>query len=129
MHVLYDTQTVRPLDRYDYYQAGAAAEVVPVAVHGRSPGHLLATMSVAQIGDFEIEAMTWAADSTVVTRRTERLIRAGDPECYRIGLSINGGIRLEQAGNQVSFRARDIALWDLSLPCQAMHPTGPMRVV
>jgi hypothetical protein len=92
MRVLYDTKAVHPLDRYDYYRAGAAAELAPVAVYGRAPGHLLARMSVAQVGDFEIEAVTWAADSEVAVRRTERLIRAGDPECYRMGLSVNGGV-------------------------------------
>jgi AraC-like DNA-binding protein len=130
MYVLYDTTTVHPLDRYGHYRAGAGTELAPVAVHGRSPGHLLATMSVAQVGDFEIEAITWAADSEVVARRTERLIRACDPECYRIFLSVAGGPRMEQAGNQVDFRARDIALYDLSHPWQSTHPTGSaMRAV
>jgi hypothetical protein len=131
MYVLYDTTTVHPLDRYDHYRAGAATELAPVAVHGRSSGRLLATMSVVQVGDFEIETITWAADSEVVARRTERLIRARDPECYRILLSVDGGLRMEQAGNQVDFRARDIALYDLSHPWQSTHPMGPvsMRVV
>jgi hypothetical protein len=35
MHVLYDTRTVRPHERYDYYRAGAGIELAPVAVHGR----------------------------------------------------------------------------------------------
>ncbi|MGH3999385.1 MAG: hypothetical protein ACRDTJ_18235, partial [Pseudonocardiaceae bacterium] len=114
MDILYDTRTVHPLDRYDYYRAGAGSELAPVAVHGRAPGRLLAVMSVAQIGDFEIEVLTWSADSEIVTRRTERLIRACDPECYRIFLSVSGEIRVEQAGNQADVRARDIALYDLS---------------
>ncbi|HEX6526404.1 MAG TPA: helix-turn-helix domain-containing protein [Streptosporangiaceae bacterium] len=131
MNVLYDTRTVRPPDRYEYYRAGAGAELAPVTIHGRAPGVLLAAMSVAQIGDFTIEALTWAADSEIVARRTDRLIRACDPECYRVLLSIDGGSRMEQAGSQVSFRARDIALCDLSRPWQCIHTTGPdpMRVV
>jgi len=128
MYVLYDTTTVHPLDRYDHYRAGAATELAPVAVHGRSPGRLLATMSVAHVGDFEVEAITWAADSEVVARRTERLIRACDPECYRILLTVDGGLRMEQAGNQVNFRARDIALYDLSHPWQSTHPTGSVSM-
>lgn len=131
MYVLYDTRTVHPLDRYEYARAGAAAELAPVAIRGRAQGDLLALMSVAQIGDFAIEAVTWAADSEIVAHRTERLIRACDPECYRVFLSVNGGARMEQAGNRASFRARDIALYDLSRPWQATHTTGrvPMRVV
>lgn len=125
MRMRYDTGTVHPLDRYDYYRAGAASESAPFAVYGRAPGHLLAAMSVARIGDFEIETMTWDADSEIVTRRTDRLIRACDPESYRIILSVNGGVREEQAGNRVSFRARDLALYDLSHPQQSIHTTRP----
>jgi hypothetical protein len=131
MYMLHDTRTIHPLDRYDYYRAGAGTELTPVAIQGRAPGRLLAVMSVAQISDFKIETLAWAADSEIVARRTERLIRACDPECYRILLSVNGEVRVEHAGNQVDFRARDIALYDLSRPWQATHSTGPgsMRVV
>ncbi|HZM78821.1 MAG TPA: helix-turn-helix domain-containing protein [Candidatus Limnocylindrales bacterium] len=131
MHVLYDTRTVHPLDRYEYARAGAASELAPVAIRGRTPGDLLAVMSVARIGEFVIEAVTWAADSEIAAHRTGRLIRACDPECYRIFLSVNGGVRMEQAGIRASFGARDIALYDLSRPWQTTHTTGPtpMRVV
>lgn len=70
MHTLYDTRTVHPLDRYEYYRAGAADEVAPVSVHGRPPGQMLAVMTVAQIGDFKIETFTWATDCAIVARRT-----------------------------------------------------------
>ena len=63
MYMLYDTRTIHPLDRYDYYRA----ELAPVAVQGRGPGRLLAVMSVAQICDFEIEAFTWSADFAVIS--------------------------------------------------------------
>jgi len=129
MQTLYDTRTVHPLDRYEYYRAGAANELAPVSVHGCSPGRLLAVMSVAQIGDFAIEAYTWAADREVVTRRTDHLIRAYDTECYRILLSVTPGLRIEQADHLVDFRARDIVLYDTSRPFKATHPTGPMRLV
>jgi AraC-like DNA-binding protein len=129
--MLYDTRKVHPLDRYEYYRAGAVAELAPVSVHGSAPGQLLAVMSVARIGEFVVEEVTWAADREVVARRTERLIRACDPECYRVFLSVTAGVRMEQADHRVDFRARDIALYDMSQPWTATHPTGlaPMRVV
>ena len=131
MDVQYDTRTIHPLDRYDYFRAEVGVELVPVAVHGRVPGRLLAVQSVAQIGDFKIEVVTLAADSEIVSQRTERLIRTCDPECYRLFLNVNGKIRGEQAGNQVDFRARDIALYDSSHPWQATLSMGPgsMRLV
>ncbi|MDG4765574.1 AraC family transcriptional regulator [Solwaraspora sp. WMMD406] len=125
MYVLYDTRSVHPLDRYEHVQAGVAAELAPVAIHGRAPGKLVAVMAVTEIGEFKIEAVTWAADTELAGHRTDRLIRVRDPECYRIFLSVNGGARMDQAGTQVLFRARDIALYDLSRPWQATHPTGP----
>ncbi|WFE27502.1 helix-turn-helix domain-containing protein [Solwaraspora sp. WMMD791] len=131
MYVLYDTRSVHPLERYEYAREGAAAELAPVAIHGRAPDKLLAVMSVAEIGDFKIEEVTWAADSEIIGNRTGRLIRACDPGCYRLFLSVNGNAQMEQAGTQVSFRARDIALYDLSQPWRAIHPMGtkPMHLV
>lgn len=131
MRILYDTDTVHPYERYDYYRAGAGTELAPVAAHGHPPRSLRAAMSVSQIGEFSVETISWAADSEIVAQRTERLIRAQDPECYRIFLSIEGSARMEQAGNQLCFRNRDMALYDLSRPWRATHPTSPqtMRVV
>jgi AraC-like DNA-binding protein len=131
MRTLYDTRTVHPLDRYEYYRAAAAAELVPVSIHGRPPSQLLAMMSGAKIGDFTLEVVTWAADGEAMRQRTERLIRAGDPESYRTFLSATPGVRIEQADHRVELGARDIALYDLSRPSKTTHPTAPtqMRVV
>lgn len=131
MRVLYDTTSVKPLDRYDYYRAASATELAPVGVDGRAPGRLLAAMSVASVGDIELEHVTWSADSTLVTRRTQRFIRARDPQCYRIFLCAGGMMIAEQAGNQITLRANDMALFDLSHPCDSTHGTdrGLMRAV
>jgi AraC-binding-like domain len=129
MDVLHDTRTVRPLDRFEYYvQAGAAAELAPVEISGREPRRLQAMMSSARVGDFAIEALNWAADTEITAHRTARLIRASDPECLRIFLSVHSGVRAEQAGSRVAFDARDIALYDLSCPWQATHPAGQVSM-
>jgi len=125
MRTLYDTRTVHPLDSYEYYQAKAAVEPAPEWIHGPSPGHMLAVMSVAQIGDFEIGEFTWSADREIMERRTERRIRASDPECYRIFLSVASGRRIEHADHRVAFGDRDIALYDTSRSWTATNPTGP----
>jgi AraC-like DNA-binding protein len=128
MHTLYDTRTVHPLDRYEYYRAAAASELVPVSIHGRPPSQLLAMMSGVKIGDFTLEVVTWAADGEAVRQRNERLIRAGDPESYRIFLSATPGVRIEQADHQVELHARDVALYDLSRPSKTTHPTTPTQM-
>src|SRR5262250_1476638 len=114
MKTLYDTRTVHPLDCYEYYRAKAMAEPAPELIQGSSRGRLLAVMSVAQIGDFEIGEFTWSADREIVERRTERRIRDSDPECYRIFLSVTPGRRIEHADHRVEFGYRDIALYDTS---------------
>jgi hypothetical protein len=121
MDTLYDTRTVAPLDRYEYYRASATSELVPVTIHGRPPSQLLAMMSGAKIGDFILEVVTWAADSEAVRQRNERLIRVSDPESYRIFLSATPGVRTEQADHRVKLGARDIVFYDLSRPVQALE--------
>jgi hypothetical protein len=63
MHTLYDTNSVSALDRYEYYRAAAASELVPVSIHGRPPSRLDAMMSGTQVGDFTLEVITWSADA------------------------------------------------------------------
>lgn len=128
MQVLYDTRSVHPLDRYDYYQAASGTELAPVAVDGRAPGRLLAVMSTARIGDLELEHVTWSADAQLVTRRTQRLIQARDPECYRVFLNAGGVMIGEQEGRPVPLRAGDMAVFDLSSPCDSTHGTEPTRM-
>lgn len=133
METLYDTATVPPLDRYDYYQAVSATELAPVTVtvpvHGRPPGQLRATMLVAEIGDFALEAHTFAADREVSVRRTDRLIRASDPECYRLVTALTPGIRVQHAGHTVDLGARDIALYDTSQSWETTNPTSLVQTI
>lgn len=130
MYVQYDTRKVHPLDRYEHYRAGAANERAPVMIDGGPLPDMLAVLSMIQVGDFTIELVTTAAAEPVVARRTKRLIRAGDPECYRILVTVNGGRLVEHAGKQMVIRERDISLCDLSLPWQSTHPVGTlMRVI
>jgi mannose-6-phosphate isomerase-like protein (cupin superfamily) len=82
-------------------------------------------MSVADVGDIELEHVVWSADSELVTRRTERWIRDRDPECYRIFFVVSGVMIGEQAGNQVMLRSGDMTMFDLSRPCHAIHGTDP----
>ena len=130
MRLLYDTRNVHPLDGFDHYRSGAATELAPVEVSGPAPKRLVARMSGGPIGDFGFEELTWTADTEIVTVRTERLIRASDPEQYRLILVISGEIELEQRDHRTRSRRGDIGLFDLSLPWRAAHPpeTGLMRI-
>src|SRR5581483_7782845 len=78
-----------------------------------------------------LEDLAWSADAEVVTRRTERLIRADDLDRYRLVLVVTGEVHLEQAGSRVRIRAGDVGLYHLSQPWRAAHPpgAGQIRVV
>lgn len=131
MLLQYDTDTIPGPDRYEFYRVAAASEVAPVAIIGRAPGRLRATLSRLQAGEFLIEAITYTADSSTEIVRDDRMIRAGDPDCYRMCLNITGGEGAEQGGNRTVFAERDIGLFSLSAPYRTFRPARKpdMRVV
>ncbi len=131
MRVQYNTDAVRWPDRYEYYRHAAASEVAPVAIQARAPGRLRAVLSSVQAGDFLVEAASYAADFETEFLRDDRMIRAGDPDCYRMLLNITGGEVTEQGGHQACFGARDIGLFTLSSRYRNVKPARrqPVRVV
>jgi AraC-like DNA-binding protein len=122
MRKLYDTSEVHALDRFAYYQSAAVGEFAPVLIGGQSPGRLSASMAVDQIGDLMVETYDWESDGQLEVHRTPRLIRAADPECFRILLSVHGGFGVRQDDHVVEFVPRDIALYDTSRPWSTRHP-------
>jgi hypothetical protein len=84
MRILYDTSRVHPLDRFSYFRSAAVGESAPVAIGGQPPGRLSVAMVVDQVGGLTVEVFGWESDGQIEARRTPRLIRASDPECFRI---------------------------------------------
>jgi AraC-like DNA-binding protein len=126
MHILYDTSGVHALERFSYFRSAAVGEFAPVAIGGQPPGRLSAAMVVDQVGDLMVEVFSWESDGQIEARRTPRLIQASDPECFRLLLSVHGGMRMRQHDHVVSFRPRDIALYDTSRPFDTRHlPSSP----
>jgi AraC-like DNA-binding protein len=132
MRVLYDTSEVHALDRFAYYQSAAVGEFAPVLIGGQPPARLSASMAIDQIGDLMVEMYDWKSDGQIEVHRTPRLIRAADPECFRILLSVHGGFGVRQGDHVVEFAPRDIALYDTSRPWRTRHPPNfatPKRTV
>jgi len=71
-----------------------------VEIRGRSSLSLTAAIRIAQVGQYEVEATSWLSDTEGVALRTQRLIRASDPESYRVCVLVSGELRVEQNGNQ-----------------------------
>jgi AraC-like DNA-binding protein len=131
MRVLYDTSGVHPLDRFSYYREAVAGEFAPVAVPGRSPGQFSAAMAVGQLGDVTIETSTWVSEGMIEARRTDRLIRAYDPDCLRLLTSVHGGMQTLQNDHTVDLRPGDVALYDTSRPFRSrlLPSNRPMREI
>jgi AraC-like DNA-binding protein len=119
MRILYDTSGVHALDRFSYYRSAAVGEFAPVAIGGQPPGRLSVAMVVDQVGDLMVEVFSWESDGQIEARRTPRLIRAADPDCLRLLLSVHGGMGMRQDDHVVSLQPRDIALYDTSRPFDA----------
>ncbi|RFU40041.1 helix-turn-helix domain-containing protein [Actinomadura logoneensis] len=59
------------------------------------------------------------AYSPLRSRRTMRLIRAGDPEQYQLGMVLKGSAWFAQNGAEAVLRPREMALWDTSRPYES----------
>src|SRR5262249_35929112 len=131
MRVLYDTNSVHPLDRFSYFREAAAGEFAPVAVASRPPGQFSAAMAVGQIGDVTLETSTWVSEGLIEARRTDRLIRACDPDCLRLLTGVHGGMQTLQNDHAMHLQPRDIALYDTSRPFRSrlLPSRRPMREI
>jgi AraC-like DNA-binding protein len=85
-------------------------------------------LSSFQAGDFLVEAVRYASDSASELWRNDRMIRAGDPDCYRMCLNITGGEGVEQAGNQAWFGPGDIGFFTLSSQYHTIRPVRPQEI-
>jgi AraC-like DNA-binding protein len=121
MRVLFDTTVVHPLDRFAYYRAAAGGEFAPVRIGGQSPGRLAASMVVDRIGDLMVEMFCWEFAGQIEAHRSPQLIRAVDPECFRVLLSLEGGFGVRHARQTVEFGPWDLALYDTSRPWRVRH--------
>ena len=107
----YNTDLAWGPDRYEYYRHAAASEVAPAAIQARAPGRLHAALSGVQAGDFHIDAFSYAADFDVKVLRDDRMIRAGDPDCYRMLLHITGGEVIGQADKEARWTGAGYTDW------------------
>ncbi|MEV5571940.1 helix-turn-helix domain-containing protein [Spirillospora sp. NPDC052269] len=63
--------------------------------------------------------VSWFAYSPLRSRRTMKLIRAGDPEQYQLGMVVKGNAWFAQHGAEADLRPREMALWDTSRPYES----------
>lgn len=111
------------VDRFDSFRDAVSHTFVPLQVErvGREPfdGRLrsvaLGSLQVTEIGA-----------TPHVVRRTAALIARSDPECYKLGVQLQGACLLTQDDRETRLAEGDFAIYDTSRP-YAMAFDGPYR--
>ncbi|WP_425297135.1 cupin domain-containing protein, partial [Nocardia brasiliensis] len=111
------------VDRFDCFRDAVSHTFVPLQVErvGREPfdGRLrsvaLGSLQVTEIGA-----------TPHVVRRTAALIARSDPECYKLGVQLQGACLLTQDDRETRLAEGDFAIYDTSRP-YAMAFDGPYR--
>lgn len=71
------------LERFERYREAVSATFVPLEVAREAAGPFDADLSAQAGGDLQLAHVR---ASSIVVRRTQRLIARGGPECYKLGL-------------------------------------------
>jgi AraC-like DNA-binding protein len=80
-----------------------------------------ARVGVSGFGSVQATLLT---TSPHLVRRTGKLIRQTDPEVFKLGRLIRGGVVVEQDERQAELTAGDLVLFDTSRPFQGWHLPG-----
>ncbi|MEV4254980.1 helix-turn-helix domain-containing protein [Spirillospora sp. NPDC049652] len=72
--------------------------------------------SLLDLGSAQVARFVY---SPLHSRRTMRLIRAGDPEQYQLGMVLKGTAWFAQNGAEADLRSQEMALWDTSRPYES----------
>jgi AraC-like DNA-binding protein len=107
------TQDAPPPDRLEYFLNGVSGSIAPYAPRVRLSR------------DIEAEVLSGAAGAVHVTKvsgpplraaRTPKLIRASDPDAFKIDLQLRGHTVFAQGGREAALGPGDFTLLDLSRP-------------
>ena len=129
------TTQLPPAERFDAFRTAISTTFVPLDAISDEPG-FYGRLRSAEVGAVQLSQVTAKAH---VVRRTERLIRASDPEYYKVGLQVAGYGVLTQDGREAALTPGDFAIYDTSRPYQlsfgadfrmlvAMFPRERLRV-
>ncbi|RMI42062.1 helix-turn-helix domain-containing protein [Actinomadura harenae] len=100
-------------DKVGWYTEVLSRTSMPSEIHPTNSDEFHAEGTLLGLGAIRVARFT---HSPLLSRRTPRLIRAGDPEQYQLVLLLKGAAWFTQNGFEASLQPRDMALWDTSRP-------------
>ncbi|MFI6641811.1 helix-turn-helix domain-containing protein [Streptomyces sp. NPDC050504] len=107
------TDGVAAEDRFDWYSDVVSSEVMPTSLSCERPAAFQGEAAVLDLGAIRASRFTL---SPLHSRRTDAMIRRGDPEEYQLALLRGGSTSMSQHRNECAVGAGDLMLWDTSRP-------------
>ncbi|MDF2052227.1 helix-turn-helix domain-containing protein [Arthrobacter sp. Cr_A7] len=110
---LSSTENLAVAERFDAYRTAISEAFVPLDAAIAAGPSFQAVLRREDLGQLSVSDIS-ATGHVVV--RTAQSIRAGDPECYKLGLQVNGYSVVSQDGREAALTPGDFALYDTSRP-------------
>lgn len=110
---VFRSEDVPAADRFEYWRDHLSRSYVPTQISSEHGPDFPATLRVLSLGDVRL----WRTEhAPMTTRRTEKLIRASDPELVQVAVPLYGEQRLVQYGRTAVHTVRGLAIADTSHP-------------
>jgi AraC-like DNA-binding protein len=126
MSVLIRVEDESPAVRLDYFRHALASTIAPYDLWVEDPlrGASIHAGDVASVGVTRV-----LGPARFDCRRTPNLIRASDPEQFKIDVQVQGRTVFEQSGREVALTPGDFTLVDLSRPSRVCNAGDGQEIV
>ncbi|MFF5448099.1 helix-turn-helix domain-containing protein [Streptomyces sp. NPDC012888] len=112
-------------DRFEWFNAVVASELMPTALSTDRTDTFDAQVSALDLGALQVSKFLY---SPLRSRRTPALIRRSDPEQYQLALVTSGSEWITQRDNGTALSAGDMVFWNSSYPWEAGVPDADGHV-
>ncbi|WP_457512505.1 AraC-like ligand-binding domain-containing protein [Streptomyces sp. TE33382] len=118
----FDTAGLPPDERFAWWCETVRKGVAPTRITSDAEADFSGSMTSLDLGDLRL---TTLAFPELRSERTEKLIRAGDPETYELTLILGGAMWISQGRDEADLSAGDFAVWTSSRPYRGRAAGGP----
>jgi AraC-like DNA-binding protein len=126
MGVLIRVEDVPPRSRLDYFRHVVADTFVPFDLQIDADHDLRAQILTGHVGTVQVSKVS---APPLGAFRTAKLIRASDPELFKLEVPVGGRTVFAQGDREAALSPGDFTLLDLSRPCQLVDRGGEHRMV
>ncbi|GAB2900057.1 helix-turn-helix domain-containing protein [Streptomyces deserti] len=107
------TEDLPVAERFGSWHDMTARSLIPNAIRSDHAADFRASARVLELGGVQVSALAYPS---LETRRSAKLIRRSDRECYQLILNLRGGHRILQGGRDTLSGPGEVMLYDTSLP-------------